>query len=152
LSAQGRAALKPCQSITITKEGGYLTKYKPIKINFTEEENSRVKSYADQCGITVTEFVRTLIDFYQPKPIPDSIFRNAINQLYQIHEVLKSDNENIKRLQEIILELEREVLLPERYLRKSSKPTGKENLEAVDSLINDREEVDRNDSHKPLGD
>jgi len=90
------------------------TKYKPIKINFTVEENDAVTSYAKQCGISVVEFCRLLLKGYHPKPMPVAAFREALNELYVLHERVKSDEHIALHLRSIILNFQKRALLPER--------------------------------------
>jgi len=94
-----------------TKEN---TKFKPIKINFTEEEYQTVKQYAAQCGITVVEFCRALLKRYHPKPMPSAAFRDALNRLYELHRILSMDSPAAAQLRDIILHFQKQALLPER--------------------------------------
>ena len=90
------------------------TKYKPIKINFTVEEYDAVKDYARQCGITVVEFCRLLLNGYHPKPMPVPAFREALNQLYKLHNLVRTDEHIATHLRTIILNFQKKALLPER--------------------------------------
>jgi len=94
-----------------TKES---TKFKPIKINFTEEEYQTVKEYAAQCGITVVELCRALLKRYHPKPMPSTAFRDALNRLYGLHGTMETDSPAAAQLRDIILHFQKQALLPER--------------------------------------
>ena len=90
------------------------TTYKPIKINFTQEEHQLATAYAKQCGITVVELCRRLLNRYHPKPMPVPAFRDALNQLYELHETVKRDDATAVRVREIILSFQKLALMPER--------------------------------------
>jgi len=94
-----------------TKEN---TKFKPIKINFTEEEYQTVKEYAAQCGITIVELCRALLKRYHPKPMPTIAFRDALNRLYGLHGSMEADSPAAAQLRDIILHFQKQALLPER--------------------------------------
>ena len=87
--------------------------FKPIKINFTEEEYQTVKQYAAQCGITVVEFCRALLKRYHPKPMPHAAFRDTLNRLYALYQSV-SDEPTAGQLRDIILHFQKQALLPER--------------------------------------
>jgi hypothetical protein len=90
------------------------TKFKPIKINLTEEEYATVKAYAKKCGITVTDLCRALLNRYHPKPLPDTAFRETLSQLYSLYALIKADEAAAKLLHKTILSFEKKALLPER--------------------------------------
>jgi hypothetical protein len=90
------------------------TKFKPIKINLTEEEYATVKAYAKKCGITVTDLCRALLNRYRPKPLPDAAFREILTQLYSLYALVKADETAAELLRETILGFEKKALLPER--------------------------------------
>jgi len=87
--------------------------FKPIKINFTEEEYGAVKQYAAQCGISVVEFCRALLKRYHPKLMPRAAFRDTLNRLYALYQSV-SDEPTAGQLREIILHFQKQALLPER--------------------------------------
>ena len=90
------------------------TTFRPIKINFTKEEHETVTTYAKQCGITVVELCRRLLNRYHPKPMPGPAFREAVSQLYELHDSVKHDAAIAGRVRGIILNFQKQALLPER--------------------------------------
>jgi hypothetical protein len=90
------------------------TKYKPVKINFTEEEYKAVKTYAEQCNMSMVELCRMLLNRYHPKPTPTEAYRVALEQLYKLHKRLDEDSAAAFHLRQIILLFQKEALLPER--------------------------------------
>jgi antitoxin component of RelBE/YafQ-DinJ toxin-antitoxin module len=94
-------------------------KFRPIKINFTEEEYQTVKTYAEQCGITMSELCRMLLNRYHPKPIPTEAYRTSLEQLYRLHKKIKEGSAAALHLSDIILLFQEMARLPER-----SEPIG----------------------------
>jgi len=89
-------------------------KYRPIKINLTEAEYTKVKSYSKKCGLTVTAMFRTLLNNYQPKPLPDTDFREIVQKLYVLYRSVRQNETAERLLHEIILGFEKAALSPER--------------------------------------
>ncbi|MDR3239007.1 MAG: hypothetical protein LBT44_02835 [Clostridiales bacterium] len=100
------------------------TKFKPIKINLTEEEYATVKTHARKCGLTVTDLCRSLLNRYHPKPMPDTAYRETLTQLYSLYQTVQTDEAAAGLLREIILGFEKRALLPERSAYGSHKPVG----------------------------
>jgi hypothetical protein len=93
------------------------TKFKPIKINLTEEEYAAVKTYAPKCGLTITDLCRSLLRRYHPKPLPDTTFRETLAKLYSLYQTVQTDKTAAGLLREIILDFEKKALLPERSVK-----------------------------------
>ena len=89
-------------------------KSKQIKINFTIEEASELAEYAKMCDLSVSALCRMLIKSFHPKPVPKSEFWEILNELYDIHENIKGDNDTSTKLQKLILRLLEKELLPEK--------------------------------------
>lgn len=87
--------------------------FHPIKINFTHKEYMLVDEYAKLCGLSKVELCRMLLKNYHPKPMPDRALRELLDELYDLHNILQDELAAKKKLQEIILTLERKTLLPE---------------------------------------
>jgi hypothetical protein len=90
------------------------TNFRPLKINFTEGERSTITEYAKLCGLTVSEMARALLKQYQPKPMPDEAFRDAVARLYKLHAAVKSNSEAAAQVEDIIVQFEKAALSPER--------------------------------------
>jgi len=89
------------------------TKFKPIKINFTEDEYQTIKDYAKSCSITVTAFFRALLDGYHPKPLMDEQQQIFLERLYMRHSI-SHDAPTKVLIEKIILDFEQFCRLPER--------------------------------------
>jgi hypothetical protein len=90
------------------------TNFRPLKINFTVEERDTITEYAKMCGLTVSEMARALLKQYQPKPMPDRAFREAVARLYKLHAAVKDNPEASAQVEDIILQFEKAALSPER--------------------------------------
>ncbi|MDR2515228.1 MAG: hypothetical protein LBD02_08525 [Christensenellaceae bacterium] len=101
------------------------TKFKPIKINLTEEEYETIKTYAKKCGLTVTDLCRSLLSRYHPKPLPNAAFREMLTQLYALYPAVNDDESAAALLREIILGFEKKALLPDRSAKYGgNEPVG----------------------------
>ena len=89
-------------------------KSKQIKINFTKEEASDLAEYAKMCNLSISALCRMLVQSFHPKPVPKGEFWGILNELYDIHESIKSDNKTSAKLQKLILDLQGKALLPEK--------------------------------------
>lgn len=56
-----------------------------IKVRLTEEENEKLKRWAEVCGLSQSEFIRQLCKSRTPKPKPSKEFWELLNTLYSVH-------------------------------------------------------------------
>lgn len=60
-----------------------------VGLHLTEEESKKLKRYAADCGLSVSEFMRQLCVGKYPKPVPPKEFWELLNSLYVVHNGFK---------------------------------------------------------------
>lgn len=96
------------------KEVIFLRKGKPIKIYLEEQEEAKLKECAGFCNLTVSSYSRMLITGHSPRPVPNSEFWKILSRLYSIHDSLENGHIARLKIQELVLELLKLNLIPER--------------------------------------
>ena len=83
-----------------------------LRIRMNEEEKGMLEHNAKICGLTQAEYVRQVCKGRRPKPLPDALFWNLMEELYHLHDTLQKltvyypeANEECSRLRELILRL-----------------------------------------------
>jgi len=96
------------------KEVIFLRKGKPIKIYLDEQEEAKIKECAGFCNLTVSSYSRMLITGHNPRPVPNSEFWKILSRLYGIHDSLENGHIARLKIQELVLDLLKLNLIPER--------------------------------------
>ncbi len=81
-----------------------------IKVRLTEEENEKLKRYAEVCGLSQAEFIRQLCKGKTPKPQPTGEFWELLNLLYSVHNGFQKCAKYEPSAAEICTEIEQLVL------------------------------------------
>ena len=84
-----------------------------IKVHLTENESERLKSYANECGLTQSVLMRRLIRGLIPNPLPPESFWAMLDELYIIHGSLLCIDKQ-RELEASILRIQAAVTMPER--------------------------------------
>ena len=94
-------------------------KRKKVTISLYEKDIAELEAGAKLTGGNKSEFVRMLINFFIPKPLPDKMFWERMNELYAIHDNIKQNangNEQIlsacKDIEQWILKFQEEYTVP----------------------------------------
>ena len=94
-------------------------KRKKVTISMYDEDIERLNAASKRSGCNKSEYVRRMLRWSIPKPIPDIRFWELMNELYAIHNVIKDnaeDNTNIlmacDELEDWIMKLQSESTLP----------------------------------------
>lgn len=87
-----------------------------LNIRLTEAENNRLKRNSRKSNLTASAYIRMLINGYQPKETPPLEYEKLLQILTEIYAKLGSleDDTTKKLLAETLLELQKQVMQPER--------------------------------------
>ena len=81
-----------------------------IRVRLTEDENQKLEHDSALCGLSQSEYIRQLCRGIHPKPKPPEVFRQMMNELYQIHSALRVCGKYEPSALELCAEIERLVL------------------------------------------
>ena len=94
-------------------------KRQKVTISLYEKDIARLERDAKIAGVSKSEYIRSLINFCFPKKLPDEYFWKRMNELYAIHDNIKSNadgNEIVlsacKDMEQWILEFQEEYTVP----------------------------------------
>ena len=69
-------------------------KRKKVTFSMYDEDIERLNAASKRSGCNKSEYVRRMLRWSIPKPIPDKRFWALMNELYAIHNVIKDNADN----------------------------------------------------------
>lgn len=87
-----------------------------MNIRLTTEEINRIKEYSHLCGLSISGYIRMLINGYVPKETPPRNYEVLIRQMTIVYnELCKNNCDNAaEELKKCLLLLQAETTVPER--------------------------------------
>lgn len=87
-----------------------------MNIRLTAEEIKRIKEYSQRCGLSISGYIRMLINGYVPKETPPRNYDVLIRQMTAVYNELRKNNCDTAaaELRHTILLLQAETTVPER--------------------------------------
>ena len=87
-----------------------------IYVRVTEKEKMRIKSKADKCGLTISEYLRKRALGYSPKALLRESFYEFSGKLSNLYEQIDKDysTELEEKILSLIDEIQLKLLTPER--------------------------------------
>ena len=93
------------------------TKNKRIEIRITGREKEKLESYAEHCGLSLSEYLRKRGLGYEPGPLLDDRFYVVYSRLCEISNLpLKAETEAV--LTAILKDLQQNLFLPRKQSAK----------------------------------
>lgn len=89
-----------------------------MNIRLTPEEINRIKEYSQRCGLSISGYIRMLINGYVPKETPPRNYDVLIHQMTVVYNELRKNNcDNASaELRRSLLILQAKTTVPERMM------------------------------------
>lgn len=87
-----------------------------LNIRLTADEIEMVKAYSDRTGLSISGYIRMLINGYVPKETPPRNYDVLISQMTSVYNELRKDNCDIAALElrRTLLIMQADTTVPER--------------------------------------
>ena len=85
-------------------------KRQKVTISLYEKDIAALERSAKLAGVNKSEYVRALIHFTFPKPLPDKLFWERMNELYTIHDEIKDSATGNEKILSACKEMEQWIL------------------------------------------
>lgn len=87
-----------------------------MNIRLTADEINRIKEYSQRCGLSISGYIRMLINGYIPKETPPRNYAVLIRQMTVVYNELRKNNCDTAaaELRQTLLLLQAETTVPER--------------------------------------
>jgi hypothetical protein len=87
-----------------------------MNIRLTTDEIEHIKNYSQRCGLSISGYIRMLINGYIPKETPSRNYDVLIRQMTTVYNELKKSNYDTwaAELRRTLLLLQAETTVPER--------------------------------------
>jgi len=90
-------------------------RFKELNVRLTESEMDLLKRNSTNCGLTISGYIRSLINGFLPKSAPPLEYHEILCRLNEIYSAIRENrNDNFtKELREVILNIQAQISLPE---------------------------------------
>jgi hypothetical protein len=87
-----------------------------LNIRLTPDEHDKVSYNSRKANLSVSGYIRTLINGYVPKEAPPIEYEQLMKRLTEVYTTLATGNYDTTELRQIILLLQAAVTLPEKKM------------------------------------